>query len=105
MFCRGVFVRGGLGKGGFCPGGFCPGVFCPGGFVLEPFYIIILKVRKFHQSTRNRFGTAGKKPVGGHRVKKDIPLLLSKASLKKAGACLDLKNDKAVILVKKSSCS
>ena len=31
-------------------------------------YIIILKVRKFHQSTRNRFGTAGKKPVGGHIV-------------------------------------
>ena len=31
-------------------------------------------------------------------IKKDIPLLLSKASLKKAGACLDLKNDdKAVI--------
>ena len=28
-------------------------------------YIIILKVRKFHQSSRNRFGTAGKKPVGG----------------------------------------
>ena len=28
-------------------------------------YIIMLKVRKFHQSTRNRFGTAGKKPVGG----------------------------------------
>ena len=32
-------------------------------------YIIILKVTKFHQSTRNRFGTAGKKPVGGgHNV-------------------------------------
>ena len=35
-------------------------------------YIIILKVRKFHQSTRNSFGTAGKKPVGdtigGHNV-------------------------------------
>ena len=28
-------------------------------------YVIILKVRKFHQSTRNRFHTAGKKPVGG----------------------------------------
>ena len=28
-------------------------------------YIIMLKVRKFHQSTGNRFGTAGKKPVGG----------------------------------------
>ena len=28
-------------------------------------YIIILKVRKFHQSTINRFGTAGKKPIGG----------------------------------------
>ena len=28
-------------------------------------YMIILKVRKFHQSTRIRFGTAGKKPVGG----------------------------------------
>ena len=28
-------------------------------------YIIILKVRKFHQSSRNRFGTAEKKPVGG----------------------------------------
>ena len=27
-------------------------------------YIYILKVRKFHQSTRNRFRTAGKKPVG-----------------------------------------
>ena len=27
-------------------------------------YIIILKVRKFYQSTRNRFGTAGKKPMG-----------------------------------------
>ena len=25
-------------------------------------YIIIQKVRKFHQSTINRFGTAGKKP-------------------------------------------
>ena len=33
-------------------------------------YIIILKVRKFHQSTRNRFGTAGKKPVGGHSLKR-----------------------------------
>ena len=33
-------------------------------------YIIILEVRKFHQSTRIRFGTAGKKPVGegGHNV-------------------------------------
>ena len=30
-------------------------------------------------------------------VKKDIPLLLSKASLKKAVACLDLKNDKALM--------
>ena len=30
-------------------------------------------------------------------IKKDIPLLLSKASLKKAGACLDLKNDKALM--------
>ena len=29
-------------------------------------YVIILKVRKFHQSTGSRFGTAGKKPVGGH---------------------------------------
>ena len=28
-------------------------------------YIVILKIRKFHQSTINRFGTAGKKPVGG----------------------------------------
>ena len=28
-------------------------------------YIIILKVRKFHQSTRIRFGTAGKKLAGG----------------------------------------
>ena len=27
-------------------------------------YIIILKVRKFHQSTINRFGTEMKKPVG-----------------------------------------
>ena len=34
-------------------------------------YIIILKVRKFHQSTRNRFGTAGKKPVGGCPSKVD----------------------------------
>ena len=25
----------------------------------------MLKFRKFHQSTRNRFGTAGKQPVGG----------------------------------------
>ena len=31
-------------------------------------YIIILKVRKFHLSTTNRFGTAGKKPIGGHIV-------------------------------------
>ena len=30
-------------------------------------------------------------------IKKDIPLLLSKGSLKKAGACLDLKNDKALM--------
>ena len=30
-------------------------------------------------------------------IKKDIPLLLSKALLKKAGACLDLKNDKALM--------
>ena len=33
-------------------------------------YIIILKVRKFHQSTRSRFGTEGKKSCrgggGGH---------------------------------------
>ena len=36
-------------------------------------YIIILKVRKFHQSTRNRFGTAGKKPVGGGR--QNVPSL------------------------------
>ena len=28
-------------------------------------YITIVKVRKFHQSTRNRFGTTRKKPVGG----------------------------------------
>ena len=28
-------------------------------------YITTLKVRKFHQSTINRFSTAGKKPVGG----------------------------------------
>ena len=28
-------------------------------------YIIILKVRKFHQPTANRFSTARKKPVGG----------------------------------------
>ena len=27
-------------------------------------YIIILKVIKFHKSTRNRFATAGEKPVG-----------------------------------------
>ena len=31
-------------------------------------YIIILKARKFHQSTINRSGTAGKKPVEGHNV-------------------------------------
>ena len=31
-------------------------------------YIIILKVRKFHQSTISRFSTAGKNPVGGHNV-------------------------------------
>ena len=31
-------------------------------------YIIILKVRKFDRSTINRFGTAGKKPVGGYNV-------------------------------------
>ena len=30
-------------------------------------------------------------------IKKGIPPLLSKASLKKAGACLDLKNDKALM--------
>ena len=29
-------------------------------------YIIILKVRKFHQPTASRFSTAKKKPVGGH---------------------------------------
>ena len=28
-------------------------------------YVIIVKVRKFQQSTINRFVTAGKKPVGG----------------------------------------
>ena len=28
-------------------------------------YIIILKARKFYQSTRKRFGIAGKKPVAG----------------------------------------
>ena len=28
-------------------------------------YIIILKVREFHQPTTNRFGTASQKPVGG----------------------------------------
>ena len=28
-------------------------------------YIIILKVRKFHQPTGSRFSTARKKPVGG----------------------------------------
>ena len=28
-------------------------------------YIIILKVRKFHQPTESRFSTARKKPVGG----------------------------------------
>ena len=28
-------------------------------------YIIILKVRKFHQPTANRFGTVSQKPVGG----------------------------------------
>ena len=31
-------------------------------------YIIILKVRKFHQPTANRFSTARKKAVGGHNV-------------------------------------
>ena len=31
-------------------------------------YISILKVRKFHQPTANRFSTAKKKPVGGHNV-------------------------------------
>ena len=31
-------------------------------------YIIILKVRKFHQTTASRFSTARKKPVGGHIV-------------------------------------
>ena len=44
-------------------------------------YIIIIKVRKFHQSTINRFGTAGKKPVGGggvggNSVKKQSPLFV-----------------------------
>ena len=33
-------------------------------------YIIILKVRTFHQSTKNCFGTAGKKPVGAHSLKR-----------------------------------
>ena len=28
-------------------------------------YIIIVKVRKFHQPTANRFSTAKKNPVGG----------------------------------------
>ena len=37
--------------------------------------VIILKVRKFHQSTINRFGTAGKKPVGGHNVPPPPPSL------------------------------
>ena len=31
-------------------------------------YIIILKVRKFHQPTASRFCRAKKKPVGGHNV-------------------------------------
>ena len=31
-------------------------------------YIIILKARKFHQPTANRFSTARKKHAGGHNV-------------------------------------
>ena len=42
-------------------------------------YIIILKVRKFHQPTASRFRTARKKPVGGpslNRVnEEDIKLI------------------------------
>ena len=34
-------------------------------------YIIILKVRKFHQPTASRFSTEWKKPVGGHNVNRD----------------------------------
>ena len=38
-------------------------------------YIIILKVRKFHQPTANRFSTAKKKPMGAmNRVKLGIIL-------------------------------
>ena len=31
-------------------------------------YIIILRVRKFHQPTANCFGTARQKPVGGLKL-------------------------------------
>ena len=34
-------------------------------FLMMP-YVIILKVRKFHQPTANRFSTARQKPVSGH---------------------------------------
>ena len=36
-------------------------------------YIIILKVRNFHQSTRNCFGTAREKPVGGGGGGENVP--------------------------------
>ena len=40
-------------------------------------YIIMLKVRKFHQPTANRFSTPRKKPVGvgGHNVPPPPPSL------------------------------
>ena len=74
-FCPGDFVLGGILSRGILSGGFCPGGFVRGDFVLEPattlftvycklfhmmLYIIILKVRKFHQSTASRFSTARK---------------------------------------------
>ena len=51
-------------------------------------YIIILKVRKFHQSTRNRFGTAGKEPIVGTmcppppRVNSEAPISTSSQKIR-----------------------
>ena len=36
-------------------------------------YIIVLKVREFHQPTANRFSVGRKKPVGGGGQGYDVP--------------------------------
>ena len=47
-------------------------------------YIIILKVRKFHQSSVNSFGITGEKPVGGRHIVNRVKLEVQK------NACLAL---------------